>query len=209
MAHEDEGALLRAWQQGDARAGNAFVKRHFQLVYAFLATKVDDPKDLTQRTFLACLEGADRFRGESSLNTYLLAIARKQLYSDIRKRHVRDRAFDPTLVCAAELGPSPSSALDHKREQRLMIAALRSLPLQVQILLELTYWEAMKQDDIAVVLDIPAGTVKSRLHRARAQLREAVTRLAESPDLRQTTLDNLERWALSVRAQLEGAAGSS
>ena len=206
MTKADDIALLRAWQAGDARAGNEFVKRNFRLVYAFLATKVEDPKDLTQRTFLACLEGADRFREEASLRTYLLAIARRQLYGDLRKRRRQQRLFDPALVSAAELGPSPSSALDHKREQRLMLSALRSLPLQQQILLELTYWESMKVDDIALVLDIPPGTVKSRLHRARGQLRAAIERLADSPELCKTTLENLEGWAKSVRAQLDEAA---
>jgi RNA polymerase sigma-70 factor (ECF subfamily) len=207
--HPDEDVeLLRAWKQGDAAAGNRLVRRHFEAVYCFFATKVDDASELAQRTFLATLESADRFRGESAFRTYLFAIARRVLYNHYRglKRY-RARFSDFAQVSAVDLEPTASAVFAGRQEQHLLIAALRTLPLPMQITLELHYWEAMKLADIAVVLELPPGTVKSRLHRARGLLKEAVERLASSRELRDSTLEKLDDWAKGVRDQVAKSAG--
>ena len=199
----DDVTLLLAWRAGDKGSGNRLLRRHFEAIYCFFATKVDDPADLTQRTFLACVEANERFRGDSSVRTWIFAIARRTLFNHYRSLdRSRGHRGDLGQRSAVDLGPSPSKVLAGRDEQKLLVVALRSLPLEMQITLELHYWEAMKLQDIAVVLDIPPGTVKSRLARARTQLREAVVVLAESPRLREDTLERLEHWARAVRADL-------
>ena len=199
-AVDSDEQLLKAWKAGDDRAGNRLVRRHFEAVHRFFATKVQDAPDLTQRTFLACLESAERFRGDSAFRTWLFGVAKHVLFNHYRGvRKDRDRFTDFSRVSAVDLDPSPSAVFAGRQEQRLLVMALRSLPVEMQITLELHYWEAMKLNDIAQVLEVPAGTVKSRLSRARAQLREAVGKLAESAQLRRSTLDRLEHWAQAVR----------
>jgi RNA polymerase sigma-70 factor (ECF subfamily) len=77
-----------------------------------------------------------------------------------------------TSVCDA--GGSPSQFAAVREAQAQVLDALHRLPLDLQITLELHYWEEMSVAEIAVVLEIPPGTVKSRLHRARERLREVL-----------------------------------
>src|SRR5262245_53128434 len=78
-------ALVGRWRTGDKRAGEELFARHFTDIYRFLANRAGDAADeLAQQTFLACVQGRDRFRGGSTFRTYLFAIARKQLYSHLR-----------------------------------------------------------------------------------------------------------------------------
>ena len=70
-------------------------------------------------------------------------------------------------------------------------------------MLELTYWEDLKGPEIAEILEIPANTVRSRLSRARAALREALEAGITAPDLLRSTLTDLDRWAEALRAELD------
>lgn len=74
-------------------------------------------------------------------------------------------------------------------------------------MLELHYWEQCTIAEIASALEIPDGTVKSRLRRGREQLRAAVEHLAANPALAQSTIHGLETWAQEVRAQAMAMAG--
>ncbi len=192
--------LLAAWRAGDAKAGSELFDRHFDSVYRFLASKTSrDPADLVQSVFLACVESRESFRGDASFRTYLYAIARKQLY-----KHYRDRkpGADFGVTSLADLGPTPSLLLDKRVNDRLLLEALRSIPLELQIALELHYWEQMPGPEIAQVLEIAEGTVRSRLRRAREALEKKLTTLARSPRELETTLANLDLWAHGVRDAL-------
>ncbi|MBN1612318.1 MAG: sigma-70 family RNA polymerase sigma factor [Polyangiaceae bacterium] len=192
--------LLDAWRAGDARAGNQLFDRHFDSIYRFLGSKTSgDPADLVQRVFLACIESRDSFRGESSFRTYLYAIARKQLYKSYRDRRP---GVDFGVTSLADLGPSPSRLADKRHSDRLLLEALRAIPLELQIALELCYWEQMSGPEIARVLDIPEGTVRTRLRRGKEALDAKLDALARSPDELATTMAGLEGWAEGLRDQV-------
>jgi len=87
-----------------------------------------------------------------------------------------------------------------REELRLFLAALRTIPFDLQVVLELHYWEQCSVAEMAAALEIPEGTVKSRLRRGREQLRAAVDRLAERPDLASSTWHGLDTWAREVQA---------
>jgi DNA-directed RNA polymerase specialized sigma24 family protein len=99
----------------------------------------------------------------------------------------------------ADSAESPSANMAMADEEKLLLQALRRLPLDMQLTLELFYWEELPVEDVAVVLEIPPGTVKSRLHRARGLLREQIDTLEPDPDLAQSTAANLGHWAKSIR----------
>lgn len=167
--------LLEAWRAGDGTAGNALFKRHLRRLYSFFSTKTDGPvEDLIQETFLGCVKGRDRFEGKSSFRTYLFAIARNVLYQHYGSR---DRSPDFTTASAVDLGASPSSALAERGDRALLLGALRTIPLEFQVTLELAYWEALKGHEIAEVLGISPHTVRSRMTRGRAMVRERLESL--------------------------------
>jgi RNA polymerase sigma factor (sigma-70 family) len=195
----DDAELLAAWRAGDRRAGERLVERHFRTVYGFFRNKIDgEVEDLVQRVFLRCVESRDAFRGESSFRTYLLAIARNELFAHWRGRGIQ---VDPATssIALIDHGTTPTAALDSQREHRLLVRALRSLPLDDQIALELFYFEQLPGPELAQVLGVPEGTMRTRLRKARLALERAIAELgAQGEGLRATT-DDLERWVGALR----------
>jgi RNA polymerase sigma factor (sigma-70 family) len=192
--------LLEAWGQGDNAAGSELFERHFDTLYRFFRNKVrDGVEDLLQQTLLGCVEGRARFRGEARFVTYLLQIARFQLYAHYR-RTSRDPVLDFSRLSVADLGTSPSGVLMRNQEEELLLRGLRRLPAEQQVLLELSFWEELTGPEIAAVLEIPEPTVRSRLRRATERLRRELLELAaQSPTLRESAME-LETWAARVRA---------
>jgi RNA polymerase sigma-70 factor (ECF subfamily) len=200
MTDADDAALLRQWAAGDDVAGRAFVDRHFTSVYRFFRSKIDRAaEDLTQQVFAACAAEPDRYRGEGTARAFVLGIARHTLYKHFRKERREAQALQKGELSAADLGGSPSSALHARTEVQLLHHALRRIPLDLQILIELQYWEETTMREIAEILEIPSGTVKTRLARARALLREEIEAARAEPDVLRSTLDGLDGWVAQLR----------
>jgi RNA polymerase sigma factor (sigma-70 family) len=190
-------ALLGRWRSGDRLAGDTLFMRHFDSIHAFFRTKlVGDVEDLVQRTFMALLETSED-APIRAVRPWLFGTARHLLLERWRTR----RDFDPETSTLAELGPSPSSILAGKAEQRILAAAVRRIPLDHQILLELHYWEELSGSEIAACLGVPEGTIRSRLRRAKQELTRALSEVAQSPELLVSTLGDLQRWMAAMREQ--------
>jgi len=173
--------LLTAWRGGSKAAGGELFERHFECLRRFFRTKVPmtDVEDLVQRTLLACLESVDGFRAEARFRTYLLTIARRELYGFFNRNN-RDKirqGLDCTVSSIRDLGISPSRAALASEEQVIIADAMAALPVDFQVTLELYYWEQLRGPELAEVLEISPNTVRTRLHRARAALREALARV--------------------------------
>lgn len=210
----DDFELLDRWRAGDNAAGNQLLKRHFDALYRFFTNKVaDHADDLIQATLMACVRGVGSFRKECGFRSFMFVVARHELYrfikANYRNRGRSREAFDPSLVSVADLGPSPSSALAKRKEQRLLLLALRRIPLDLQIVLELHYWEGLSTSELADAMEIPQGTVKSRLRRAREGLERELATVAESQDDVRATLDGLDHWVEGIRAGLRGSGEGS
>ena len=100
---------------------------------------------------------------------------------------------------------TPSALAAAQEEHRLLLQGLRRLPLELQISLELHFWEGMSGRELAEVLDVSEGTVRSRLRRAKEQLARHIDELTQDAALVESTLTNLDRWATSLREQLAAA----
>ena len=199
-----DAELLALWRNGDEDAASRLIRRHFAGVYRFFRSKLDDHvEDLTQRTFMACLEARERLGPDTSFKAYVLGVARKQLLFHLRGKLRHDRRFDLAEVSAVDAGASPVSAVAFREQQQLLLAALRRIPLDLQIAIELFYFEGLQGDDIARVIEIPVGTVRSRLRRAREALRVAIGELEAPAALAQSTIENLEHWAGRIRKERE------
>ena len=204
-AGRNDFELLEVWRGGDEAAGRELFARYFDAVYRFFRNKVDDAaEDLVQQTFMGLVQGKDRFRGDASFRTYVFMIARKRLYTFLRDRDRNREPLEFHSTSVADLGlVSPSRAVAVRQEQQLLLQALRRLPLEMQVALELFYWEELSVTEIADVLETPVGTVKSRLQRARVRLDEILVQLSESDEaLLKSTMDNFEMWAKDLQAHL-------
>jgi RNA polymerase sigma factor (sigma-70 family) len=198
---DDELALLEAWRAGDAGAGERLFRRHFDAVYWFFATKLDHgADDLAQDTFAAVVRNREQVGRRHSFRAYLFAVARSKLIDRFRKH---GHEFDPMVASAVDLGASPTSMLGRRQEHARLLSALRRLPVDLQLVLELCYVERMRGPEIAEALELPEGTVRSRLRRALAALRELL--LAEAAEEASVPAeDDLERWADELRALRAG-----
>lgn len=197
--------LLEAWRGGDREAGEQLFDRYFAPLQRFFRNKLHDAgevDDLVQRTFLACVGAKDRFRGDASVRAYVFGVAYNTLRMHLRGRRRKLEPIDFGTVSVIDLGASPSALLGWLEEEHLLLAALRGLPLELQVVLELRYWESLSSAEISRVIEVPAATVRSRLRRARAQLERQIAALASTPALALRTTQNLEAWAARVRAQL-------
>lgn len=197
MTAPSDFELLEAWREGDRIAGGKLFDRHLASVTRFFKNKASgNLEDLVQETFLACVDGRDRFEGKSSFRTYLFAVARFVLFDHYRSR---DRGFDPLESTVAGDGSSPVSILASDEDQRLLLRALRELPADFQVALELYYWEGLQGPELAEILEISPHTVRSRLSRARAMLRQRVAKLAANPKVGTATEADLQALAKRLR----------
>lgn len=198
---DDDAVLLTAWASGDARAGSRLFARHYRSVYRFFANKLpssSEVEDLVQQTFMAAQQARARFRGEAGFRTFVLAIARNLLLKHLRDHRALD-ALDPDRTSLADLGLGASTVVQLRREQQLLLTALRRIPLDSQVVLEMTYWEQLAAKGIGEVLGETEAAVRGRLRKAKLELRGALDALARTPAELHSTLDGLERWADGLR----------
>lgn len=194
--------LLDAWRGGDAVAGEVLFERHFESVYRFFCNKVPrDADDLVQETFLGCVSAKERFRQDASFRTFLFAIARKVLLKYHERWAPRGAGEELHASRVADLDASVTQLVVENEEQALLLRALRRLPLDLQTALELFYWEGMLSREIAEVLELPEGTVRSRLRRGRELLRGIIDELAAKPELRASTLGDFDQWLASIQGR--------
>ncbi|MDC0721604.1 RNA polymerase sigma factor [Nannocystis bainbridge] len=197
--------LLDAWRAGDRQAGQALASQHYPAVYRFFFGKVRDSvcEDLAQQTFEVVCRRRDAYRGDGSFRAYLFGVARFVLIGWAR----RQRRFEPTEdSLPADAEPLPGLLADRELV-RLVATALRSLPLDDQLIIELKDWEHLTQAELAALFEAPQATVARRLQRARARLRVAVEQLVDDPALRDRTLRGLESCMESIRVEVERRFG--
>lgn len=195
--------LFQAWRAGDVAAGSQLFARHFDSIYRFFRNKLDsDIEDLVQRTFAACVEGRDRFRQDASFRTYLFGVAHNLLREHLRRKRRSPEPLDLDNLSAVELGASPISIMAARAEEKILLQALRQIPIGSQMVLELYFWEKMTGAEIGALFTIPEDTARSRLRKAKQQLEVAIRKIQAAPHDLESTLSNLDQWAAQLRRQL-------
>lgn len=180
-SHLDDEECAKRAQRGDRAAFSELVARYQDRIYRFLVRLThspDDARELTQETFLHAYQALARWRADARLCTWLFRIARNLAFDWLRRRN--RVAFVPWDDDEAASHPDPAPAPDVVLEiaQRYLGLenALERLPLEHREILLLREIEEMSYDDIATVLNLNLGTVKSRIARARAGLLERMPR---------------------------------
>ncbi|MFO0637145.1 MAG: sigma-70 family RNA polymerase sigma factor [Nannocystaceae bacterium] len=201
MSDDRSRELLAAWRRGDADAGDRLLQLHFASLCRLFAARVPGrAADLIQATMLAVVESRERVPEGLPFRAYLLGIARRVLVGAYREHDREQRRAFALAQFEAHSRTSPSEAASRREQQRWLLAALRELPLDLQLPLELHYWEDLALPEVAAVLELPLGTVKSRLRRAKEALVEAMQ--ARPGELEAITVDDLARWASQLRWHL-------
>ena len=168
-----DAQLHRAVLNGSQNAMTELYRRHGGLVYRFALRLVQETsiaEEVTQEVFLALLKHADRFvvdRG--SLSTWLCGIARRLVWKHLRAQH-RDLIAEDGLDEVESHEDDPAVALTRKQAVQAVDQGIRGLPPNLREVIVLCELEEMRYEDAAVVLGVPIGTVRSRLHRAKHRL---------------------------------------
>lgn len=160
----DDAELLRRTGAGDQAAFRALVDRHARYLYGIAFTLTGNPadaEDVVQETLVGALNA--RFRGESTVRTWLVGILVRQAAMLRRKRR------PAALQGDAPARSSDLAGADARLDLAVMLESLSPEHRQVIVLREV---EGMSYDEMAAAVGVPRGTVESRLHRARAELRE-------------------------------------
>lgn len=202
MAGDPE--LLTAWRGGDVRAGQELFARYFEPVSRFFANKLrDEHDDLIQETFEACVRGRDRLREDASFRSYLFSVAFNVLKVHFRRKRSADQIEALGSQSIHDLSPGPSTVVGAVQQEQLLLEALRRIPLELQVVLELRYWEGMSSTEIGAALGIPAATARSRLLRGREHLDRTIAQLPASRETRDDTVAKLEAWVARIRATMQ------
>ncbi len=197
--------LLQRWRGGDQRAGQTLVERNYDIVERFFINKTaSEIEDLVQETFLRCVQNRDRVVDGGKFRAYVFSIAYNVLRMHLRKRYRSGQQVAFEEESFADLEPRPSLLIAKRQEERYLIEALRMIPIAYQVLLELFYWERLTSDDIGHILQMPAGSVRRRLLRARQLLAGALKRINASSEPLEHTMTKLDDWAEACRRQLYG-----
>jgi RNA polymerase sigma-70 factor (ECF subfamily) len=165
-------AAILARSRVDADAFRAVFERHFDAVHRFVCARLGAAlaDDIASETFLIAFEQRERFDARyDSARPWLLGIAANLVRGHHRQEAARLRAL--ARQAAAPAGPEPANRFDARGPVALALAALD--PAQRETLLLLALGE-LSYSEIALALDVPEGTVRSRLYRARAALQEVL-----------------------------------
>jgi len=209
-AMRDDAELLAAWREGDAEAGRELFERHFSVLYRFFYNKLQDGiDDMIQETLLTCIEARDRIREGGSFRSFLLGVARNRLYKRWRRVELERRHFDPATSSVASMGITPSQVVAVDEQRDVVETAMRAIPVDMQAALELYYVEELTAPEIASVLEIPEGTVRSRLRRGREQLGEVIVAAVQGSELPAIDDVSLTQWGRATRERLTLTAEST
>lgn len=170
----DEADVARA-RAGDTAAFAALVRRHQDRVFGFILRMLDardEAMELTQDVFVKAWQALPGWRPEARFSTWLLQIARNAALDQLRRRRLIQFAPLDDGMDVADTAPGPEARYASRQRQALLEHALQQIAAEHREILLLREVEDLSYGELAAVLGIAEGTVKSRLARARAALLE-------------------------------------
>jgi len=181
--------LIHRCLQGDERAWATIVSQHwrrvFNVAYKFVG-RHDEAEDLTQEIFLKIFKSLDTFDRRANFQTWLVSVSRNLCidhYRSVRKeRETIDRDVDAASLSPASADESPIAALEQRDRVTLLRQALARLPDTLRSAVVMRDIQELSYQEIANRLDLPEGTVKSRINRGRTELARQVRRLGAPDD---------------------------
>jgi RNA polymerase sigma-70 factor (ECF subfamily) len=179
-------ALIERCLAGDQAAWNAIVERHwrkvFNVAYKFVG-RHEEAEDLTQDIFLKVFRSLATFDRRANFQTWLISVSRNLCidhYRSVRKeRDTIDRDVDPNALAPASAEATPERQLELRDRAAMLRKALDCLPATLRSAVVLRDIRELTYQEIAEKLDLPEGTVKSRINRGRAELARQLQRVRD------------------------------
>jgi RNA polymerase sigma-70 factor (ECF subfamily) len=185
----DEADLIRCAQQGDQQAYGALVLAHQRFVYNLALRAVQnqaEAEDLAQEAFLRAWQALPGFRMQARFSTWLYRIVVNLAYNQ-QPRLRRELATLPVedvedwseMRMVGDAAPGAGEKIELQERQAMLQREIKKLPASYQMMVMLRYQRGLAYDEIAQVMNMPLGTVKTGLFRAHAQLRQALEQQVE------------------------------
>ena len=197
LAQTDIEGLVERAKRGDRQAFGSLVDEYKDKIHSYVSRMLGDPyeaEDVTQEAFVRAYRSLPRFRGASSFHTWLYRIASNLAIDVVRKRKRTDvNAFSLDEALESDEGEyqreladetmGPAEAARTREMQVAVRRAIMDLPEKLRDVMVLYELQGETYEDIAAILDVPLGTVKSRLFNARNQLKERLQSLIEAGEI--------------------------
>lgn len=187
----EENSLVARAQKGDVQAYESLVRKYEGLAFraAYLITHdTDEAADAAQDAFVRAYRALASFKVDQPFRPWLLRIVTNQALNRVksgqRRIHMAERFAQDMLT--NQNAPLPEHAAADREQNERLLQAVRRLDANAQTLIALRFFLELPESEVAQTLNVPLGTVKSRLHRALARLREIISR--DFPDLHELTL---------------------
>ena len=184
-ASQDDNKLVKRVCMGETQLFRLLIERHqqhiFNLCYRMLG-QFEEADDATQDTFLKAYRSLKQFRGDARLKTWLCRIARNECFN--RLRHENTASLDQQLTTdysfqIADSTPSPLELIEQQETQSIVHEAINKLPHQYRLVITLFHLNGLSYEEISQVMEIPMGTVKTYIFRARELLKSKLQAFVE------------------------------
>ncbi|ABU58154.1 sigma-70 family RNA polymerase sigma factor [Roseiflexus castenholzii] len=177
VALSDEDALIQRSIEGDHAAFAQLVERYagavFNLAYRMLGN-AQEAEDASQEIFLKVYANLARFDRERKFSTWLLSIGSNYCIDRLRRRRFAWLTLDDTVLTIPNPGKGPEHSAIEREERDAVQRALLRLPPAYREVAVLRYWHDLSYEEIVQALGLPESTIKTRLHRARRMLADAL-----------------------------------
>lgn len=184
----DDRRLIANTLKGQQAAFGELVRRYQDRLYHAIFRVVDHPDDaldVVQEAFILAYQSLNHFKGDSEFFTWLYRIAFNAAISQKRRKKAAV-SLDWSSDERSSIEPPddsvdirPGSAMERSEDEHILHHAIQQLPVEYRVVLILKELEGRKYEEIADILDVPIGTVRSRLHRARLELRNLLSTYEE------------------------------
>ena len=188
---KDDLELVRRAKENEAKAFETLLKKYRKSVYYMLLKMVhnaDDAEDLTQEAFAKAFSSLEKFDPKYAFSTWLFRIATNNCIDFIRKKRVSTVSIDNPYegddgdsfsFDIKDNNLNPNEVMLKQQRKEYLMKAIDKLPQKYKVLVELRYFQELSYEEVADEMDLPLGTVKAQLFRARELLNQGLSKIQD------------------------------
>jgi RNA polymerase sigma-70 factor (ECF subfamily) len=188
---EDDASLIRRAQGGDTQAMDDLVRKHYRSVFNLsyrLTNNQDDAQDIVSEAFIRVHNALPSFRGDSNFTTWLYRIVKNVFLDERKKQRIRSHSSLEEMVDLEDSAvarqvedpkPGPEAMIERQDTDKIVQSAVLTLPQNQRLMIGLYHFQHRSYEEIAEIMNLPIGTVKSRLNRARLALKNKLHSVRE------------------------------